>query len=132
MIDKLIQYFQGAKDGDILDHQHIEINRKHQNARTAIIEGRGMDRIIECSKELIATTLVHFRSEESAMDASPRDFTTHKRLHANMIESLRDISNDLEQRRVTGAMELMKFFEEQLTYHLDVEDAELDRELIRS
>jgi hemerythrin-like metal-binding protein len=91
-----------------------------------------MDRIIECSKELISTTLVHFRSEERAMDANPRDFTTHKRVHANMIESLRDISNDLEQRRITGAMELMKFFEEQLTYHLDVEDAALDRELIRS
>jgi len=128
MLDKLIvHYFQGT--GNIVDRQHIEINRKHQNTRTAIIEGRGMDRIIACSKELIAATLMHFKSEESAMDANPRNFTAHKRLHAEMVESLRDISNDLEQRRISGAMELMRFFEARLTYHLDAEDAVLDQDL---
>jgi len=130
MLDKLIlHYFQEAKNGDILDRQHIEINRKHQNVRTAIVEGKGMVRIIACSKELVATTLKHFKSEQGAMDANPRNFTAHTRIHAEMTKSLRDISEHLEQRRISGAMELMKFFEERLTYHLDVEDAALDREL---
>jgi len=114
----------------ILDREHIQIKRKHERARSAIIEGGGMNRIIACSKELIATTLAHFKSEESAMDAcNPRNITTHKRLHADLIESLKDISNDLEQRRIIGAMALMKLFDERLTNHLEVEDADLEREL---
>jgi len=44
---------------------------------------------------------------------------------------LTDISNDLEQRRIIGAMALMKLFDERLTKHLDIEDAELERELGR-
>jgi hypothetical protein len=32
---------------------------------------------------------------------------------------------------IRGASELMKLFDSRLTYHLDVEDAELERELRR-
>lgn len=130
MLDQLTFDRQGTEVVDILDRQHTQIKGKQKIARAAIIEGGGMDRIIACSKDLIYTTLVHFKSEEDAMDVdAPGSFTVHRRLHANMIESLKDISNDLEHRRISGAMALMKLFDERLTIHLDVEDAELEREL---
>jgi hemerythrin-like metal-binding protein len=124
---------QGIEAGNIFDRQHMQINRKHQNLRAAILKGRGMDRIIESSKELVAATVAHFQSEESAMDATaPGNFSSHRRMHEDMMDSLRDISTDLEHRRIQGAMELMKFFEGRLTYHLDVEDAVLESALTKS
>jgi hemerythrin len=124
------QHLQETTVKDILDRQHIEIKEKHLYLRTAIIEGIGMDKIIACSKELITSALAHFKSEELAMGAKPsRSFVQHRHFHAEMIEALEDIAGDLEQRRIHGAMELMKFFEGRLTFHLDVEDAALEREL---
>jgi hemerythrin len=116
--------------GDIHDREHLEIKWKQQHLRMAILEGKGMDKIIADAKELIVATLEHFKSEESAMDADTlRNFTTHRRLHTDIIQSLRDISNDLEQRRIRGAIELIKLFDVSLTNHLDVEDAAFEREL---
>ncbi len=131
MLDQLIfHHLLGSKLGDILDRQHVQIKRKHQEVRTAILQGGGMERIIACSKALIAATRAHFQSEERAMEAVPmRNFTPHRKMHAEIIESLEDISHDLEQRRISGAMELLKFFESRIVYHLDVEDAALGREL---
>jgi hemerythrin-like metal-binding protein len=90
----------------------------------------GMERIITCSKELVTSALAHFKSEESAMDAilSP-SFARHRHLHAEMIESLKDISSGLEERRIRSAMELMKFVDGRLTFHLNVEDAAVERDL---
>jgi hemerythrin-like metal-binding protein len=131
MLDQLtFHHLAATKGGDILDRQHIEINHEHRDLWVAIIGGGGFDQIIACSNKLIATTLVHFKSEENAMDANTlRNFTAHKRLHADMIESLKDISDDLERRRINGAMALLKFFDGRLTYHFAVEDAGLEREL---
>jgi len=131
MLDQLIfHHLLGSKVGDILDRQHVLIKQKHQAVRSAILQGGGMDRIIVRSKELIAATRAHFVSEERAMDTIPlRNFAAHKDMHAEIIESLEDISHDLEQRRISGAMELLKFFEGRIVYHLDVEDAALVREL---
>jgi hemerythrin-like metal-binding protein len=131
MLDQAIfHHLMGSKFGDILDRQHAIIKRKHQEARTAILEGGGMERIITSSKSLIAATVAHFESEERAMESVPlRNFTAHKNMHADIVESLEDISRDLEQRRISGAMELLKFFESRIVYHLDVEDAALEREL---
>jgi hemerythrin-like metal-binding protein len=118
------------KVGDIIDRDHVQITRKNQNLRTAILNGLGMDLIISCSKKLIVATAIHFKSEERAMDASPQKLiSNHKLLHAEMMESLDVISADLEQRRINGALELIKFFEGRLAYHLDVEDAVLEQEL---
>jgi hemerythrin-like metal-binding protein len=131
MLDRVtFHHLKGSTVRDILDRQHTEIKKKHQNLRTALIEGTEMDRIINCSKELITSALLHFKSEESAMDAMPsQSFAKHRHLHAEMIESLEDISIGLEQRRIHGAMELMKFFEGRLAFHLDVEDTALERDL---
>jgi len=122
----------GTKVGDIVDRDHVQITRKHQNLQTAIVEGLGIDRIIGCGKDLVAATALHFKSEEKAMDAHPlRMFSGHKLLHAEMMGSLSVISNDLEQRRITGVMKLIKFFEGRLTYHLEVEDDLLEQDLER-
>jgi hemerythrin-like metal-binding protein len=131
MLDQLVfHHLLGSKLGDILDRQHMIIKRKHQDVRTAILHGGGMERIIASSKELISATVAHFESEERAMESvSLRDFIAHKDMHADIVESLEDISHDLEQRRISGAMELLKFFESRIVYHLDVEDAALEREL---
>jgi hemerythrin-like metal-binding protein len=120
----------GAKLRSIRDRDHLQIKRKYQELRASIMAGSGMDRILQCSEELIATTLLHFESEERAMgEDSPSSLFAHRELHAEMIESLEDIAEDLKQRSIRGAMELMKFFEGRLTYHLDVEDAALERNL---
>jgi hemerythrin-like metal-binding protein len=131
MLDQVnLSQLQGISVGDIHDREHFEIKWKTQHLRMAILEGKGIDKIIADAKELIVATLEHFKSEESAMDADTlRNFTTHRRLHTDIIQSLRDISNDLEQRRIRGAIELIKFFDVSLTNHLDVEDAAFEREL---
>lgn len=131
MLNKVSLYeIDGIPVSDILDRQHAAINRTQQKLRSSIIEGTGLGLIIGCAKELIATTLEHFASEESALDASAlQSFESHRRLHIEMIESLKEISGDLEHRRIRGALELMKFFDARLTYHLDVEDAIWERQL---
>jgi hemerythrin len=103
----------------------MQIKRIHQELRAAVIEGKGMERVIRTSEELIHATLLHFESEELAMEeASVATRGLHADLHAGMMETLEDISKDLEQRKICGAMELMKFFDERISYHLTVEDAE--------
>ncbi len=125
-----VQPFPEPSAADILDRQHSEIKRKRQNLRTSIIEGMGMDQIVACAKDLIDTTLEHFRSEEHAMEASRfTGLTGHKHLHAEMIQSLEEIWGELEHRKISTAMELMSFFDVRLTYHLDFEDGAFEREM---
>ena len=122
--------YAGAKLRAIRDRDHQQIHRKYQELRASIVEGGGMERILQGSKDLITATVLHFESEERALgEDSLASLLAHQELHAEMIESLEEISKDLEQKSIRGAMELMKFFEGRLRYHLDVEDAALEREL---
>ena len=131
MLDTVnLYHLQGTPTADILDRQHLQIKQRQQDLRTAIIIGMSMDQIVARAKDLIRTTLYHFESEEGVMDAAKfHGLTPHRHLHAEMIESLKGISCDLERSQISGAMELMRFFEGRLTYHLDVEDAAFEREL---
>lgn len=114
----------------IRDRDHQQIHRMYQELRASIVEGTGMARILQRSTDLITATVVHFESEERAMgEDSLARLLAHQELHSEIIESLEDISKDLEQRSIRGAMELLKFFEGRLRYHLEVEDAALEREL---
>jgi hemerythrin-like metal-binding protein len=115
---------------NIFDREHLEIENRQQKLRASIIEGIGMNGIIARSRDLIKSTIMHFRSEESAMDErSNPNFDAHRLMHAEMIETLTDISSDLEHRRINGAMQLLKFFDSRINYHLEVEDVALEREL---
>jgi hypothetical protein len=49
--------------------------------------------------------------------------------HTAMLNTSKEILSKLEHRRIGDTMELMKFFDVGVTYHLDVEDAALEREL---
>ena len=123
-------YLQKGHSLEILDRQHSEIKCKRQNLRRAIVEGLGMDQIVACSKDLIDTTLTHFKSEESAMEASGYvGLGVHKLLHDEMAASLKAIWIDLGHRKISDAMELMNFFDVRLAYHLDCEDGAFGREL---
>lgn len=118
----------GSKLGEIVDRQHQQIKREHQDLRKALLEGAELDRILEISTDLILTTLLHFESEERAMgESSNRKLVAHRQLHTDLIESLKAISVDIEHRKLDGALDLMKLFDGRLTYHLDVEDAEMER-----
>ena len=118
----------GSKLGEIVDRQHIQIKREHQELRKALQEGAELDRILEISTDLILTTLLHFESEERAMgDSANGQLLAHRQLHTDLVESLKAISIDIEHRKIDGALDLMKFFDGRLTYHLDVEDAEMER-----
>jgi hemerythrin-like metal-binding protein len=120
----------GAKLRAIRDRDHRQIHRMYLELRASIVEGRGREQILQRSKDLITTTLLHFESEERALgEDSLASLLAHQELHAEMIESLEDISRDLEQKLIRGALELLKYFEGRLLYHLEVEDAELEREL---
>jgi hemerythrin-like metal-binding protein len=124
-----LYHLQGTPITEILDRQHSEIKRKGRNLRTAIVEGMGMDQIIACANDLAETTREHFRSEESAMDASKFEgVTAHKLLHAEMIDTVKKIWGDLELRKISDAMELMKFFVGRLAYHLEFEDGSFGHE----
>jgi hemerythrin-like metal-binding protein len=113
-----------------IDHQHSEIKRKRKNLRIAIVQGIGMDQIIACANDLIETTLEHFKSEEEAMDGSKfQAVTAHKLLHAKMADTVKEIWTNLKRRKVGDAMELMKFFDENLTRHLEFEDGAYGRVL---
>lgn len=123
-------YIHGVPISEILDRQHSEIKCKLQNLRRSIVEGKEMDQIIACSKDLIDTTLAHFESEESAMEACNFEgLEAHKRLHAGMVESLTKIWSDLKHGHISNAMELMSFFDVNLAFHLDSEDGAFGREL---
>jgi hemerythrin-like metal-binding protein len=118
----------GSKTSEIVDRQHLQIKHEHQELRKALLEGADLDRILEISTDLILTTLLHFESEERAMGESVNGkLVAHRQLHADLIESLKAISIDIENRKLNGALDLMKFFDGRLTYHLDVEDAEMER-----
>jgi hemerythrin len=89
-----------------------------------------MDQIIACANDLFDTTLEHFKSEEDAMDASKFEgVTMQKLMHAKLTKSVKMISSNLECRKVGIAMELMKSFNENLTYHLEIEDGAFGHEL---
>lgn len=107
----------------IRDRDHMQIKRMHQELRAAVVEGKGMERVLRSSEDLITTTLLHFESEERAMEeVSCATLGLHADLHAGMMETLEDISKDLEQRKICGAMALLKFFDERLSRHLSEED----------
>jgi hemerythrin-like metal-binding protein len=131
MLDTVnLQHLQETPTADILDRQHLQIKREQQDLRTAIKIGANMDQIIACAEDLIATTLRHFESEEIAMEANKfKDLAAHKCFHLEMIESLKEFSSDLERRKISDAMELMKFFDVRLTYHFGFEDGAFEREL---
>jgi hemerythrin-like metal-binding protein len=113
--------------GQIVDREHAAIRRAHQELRALILAGGGMERILESSNKLIAVTLRHFESEERAMeDRSDACLGIHRDLHAELIEALEDISEDLEKRRIGAAVELLRFFDKRITYHLEVEDASVE------
>lgn len=40
-------HFQGTKIGNILERQHIQGKRKRRGLRTSLLEGSGMDQIME-------------------------------------------------------------------------------------
>jgi len=116
---------QGAKLGAIRDRDHMQIRHMHEELRASIVGGAGMQRVLRCSEDLIRATLLHFESEERAMDEGPLSTqVAHQELHAEMIETLEDISKGLEQRKISGAMALLKFFDGRLAYHLAAEDAD--------
>ena len=118
----------GSKLGEIVDRQHVLIKREHQDLRKALLESAELDRILEISTDLILTTLLHFESEERAMgESSNGKLVAHRQLHTDLIESLKAISIDIEHRKLDGALDLIKLFDGRLTYHLDVEDAEMER-----
>ncbi len=118
----------GSKLGEIIDRQHVQIKREHRDLRKALLESAELDRILEISTDLILTTLLHFESEEHAMgESTNRNLVAHRQLHTDLIESLKAISIDIEHRKLDGAVGLMKLFDGRLTYHLDVEDAEMER-----
>lgn len=130
MIDSVnLYHLQGTPIREVLDRQHTAIKLKKNNLRTAIVEGMGMDLIVACANDLIQTTLEHFKSEESAMDATKFEgVAKHKEMHAAMTENVQKIWSNLTHRKIHDAMELMKFFEERLTYHLEFEDGAFGRE----
>jgi len=114
----------------IQDRDHAEIRRMQRVLHDSIIEGVGMEKIIVCSKQLIEATLAHFESEERAMDEeSLGSLNAHQELHAELIETLEDISKDLEKRSIGGAMQLMRFFEGRMAHHLKIEDAIFESEI---
>src|ERR1039458_7226156 len=85
----------------IRDRDHMQIKRMYQELRAAIVEGKGMERVLRSSEELITATLLHFESEERAMEeASVATLGLHADLHAGMMETLEDISKDLGQRKI--------------------------------
>lgn len=131
MLDTVnLQHLQETPTADILDRQHLQIKRQQQDLRTAIKIGAGMDQIIACAEELISITLKHFESEESAMDANKFEgLAMHRRFHTEMIDSLKEFSSDMERRKISAALELIKSFDVRLTYHLGFEDGTFEREL---
>ena len=123
-----LYHCKGSKLGEIVDRQHVQIKREHQDLRKALLEGAELDQILEISTDLILTTLLHFESEERAMGESMNGkLVAHRQLHTDLIESLKAISIDIEHRKPNGALDLMKLFDGRLAYHLDVEDAEMER-----
>jgi len=87
MINTIERYYvHGVPIAEILDRQHSEIKCKVQNLRRSIVGGMEMDQIISRSRDLIDTTLAHFESEESAMEACHFEgLDAHKSLHAEMV-----------------------------------------------
>jgi hemerythrin-like metal-binding protein len=120
----------GANLAVILDRQHSEIKQKQKNLRASVVEGMGMNQIVACAKDLIDTTLDHFKSEECAMEISRfTGLLAHKHLHDGMAKSVNEIWSDLEHRKINAAMQLLTFFDERLTFHLDWEDGPFGRKL---
>jgi hemerythrin-like metal-binding protein len=131
MFEPLTLYrHEGSRLGEVADRQHMQIRQRHHDLRNAILDGSSAEHILQCSSELIVTTLLHFESEERAIGKNPHQcLLAHQLLHTEMIANLTRISDQLGARKLSGAMELLKFFEGRLSYHLDFEDAALERQL---
>jgi hemerythrin-like metal-binding protein len=120
----------GAKLRAIRDRDHKVIVRLEQELRGAIVAGAGFKRIVEVSHELIRVTKLHFESEELAMgEDNLSSYSAHQDMHAEMLETLEDISGDLEKKSIRGAIELIKFFDTRLSRHLTVEDVAFESEM---
>lgn len=134
MLDPVdLYHLQGTPVANISDRHHSEIKRIRQDLQNAIIEGLGMDLIVLCANGLVETTLQHFKSEENAMEAYKfAGLGEHRILHAKMVESVRKIWSDLERRKIGDAMALLGFFDTRLTYHMECEDSEFERQVKNS
>jgi hemerythrin-like metal-binding protein len=118
----------GSRLCEISDREHVQIRREHEELRKVILSGGESQNILEAATDLILTTLLHFESEERAMSRSSHPLLlSHLKLHAEIIESLRVISMNLHRGELESALELLKLFDGRLTYHLEVEDAEIER-----
>jgi hemerythrin-like metal-binding protein len=131
MLDAVdLYHLQRSQIAEIIDREHSEIRQKQADLQIAIIEGMGMDLIVACAQNLIETTLNHFKSEESAMEASKFvGLGVHQLFHAEMIKSVQTIWSDLDHRKIGDAMQLMVFFDGRLARHLDHEDGAFGSEL---
>jgi hemerythrin-like metal-binding protein len=118
----------GSKVGEILDREHLQIKREHEDLRKALVDGTDRERILEIGTDLFLTMLLHFESEERAMGKCPDPrLVAHLQLHTDLIESLKAISIDIEHHRIDSALGMLKLFERRLSYHMGVEDAEMER-----
>jgi len=124
------RHMNGSRLSEISDREHAQIRQEEDELRKAILGGLSTEKILEIASDLILTSLLHFESEERTMGASAHAvLVAHRAKHAELVESLRLISLDLNRGNADAAIELVKLFDERLTHHLEVEDAEMERVL---
>jgi hemerythrin-like metal-binding protein len=118
-------YAKGAGLKSVRDRDHALIVHRQRQLHAAIVQGTGMASILRCANDLVTATLQHFESEERAMDdANLSTQIAHQQIHAGMVDTLEEISKELQQRSICGAMALMKFFDGTLAKHLAAEEAD--------
>ena len=112
-----------------VDHEHRElialINHLHDD-----LKARGAGAVSECLGEIFARISAHFALEERIMrDARYDQYPAHKADHERLLDDIRDIMDDYEDRRQFDDAVLAQRLSDWFGVHFKTHDARLHHKL---
>ena len=125
----LMQWDYRLETGDaLIDGQHQALVEALNRLHSAMLEESGRGEVGSTLKFLSDYTVSHFRMEEEMMDRhSYPDASSHRKIHGDLIVSLKELVDGFRRDSTALTIATMIFLEEWLTNHFLGEDAKFVR-----
>lgn len=113
---------------ELIDAQHQELFKVVNRLQKALAAGRAHDELADTLRFLVRYTQQHFHDEEEVMaDIGFEELARHKKLHANLIEDIKNILVDLKKGKTIHPYALIDFLTDWLMNHIRYEDNKIGR-----
>lgn len=112
------------------DDDHKILIKLVNDINKAMLEGKSKTVIRKIVNELVDYTKYHFDREEATMKkANYSDFSSHKKIHDELISQVTKINNDLNNDKSNVSLELLEFLKDWLITHIQGTDKKYYKEL---